>query len=67
MIDRFEQPDCPPETPQQREAEQFSWYQIRKAAERMNQEKLEKAAKKAAETGDRRDLQEYLRLRRILL
>lgn len=38
-----------------------------KAAEKINAEKLAKAAKRAAETGSRRDLQEYLRLRRILL
>ncbi len=34
-MDRFQQPDCEPETPQDREDAQFGWYGIRKAAEKL--------------------------------
>jgi len=70
MIDRFQEPDCLPETPEEREDEKFARYQQRKAAEKLvekrNQERLEAAAKKA-KSGDRKDLQNYLKLRKQLL
>ncbi len=37
-MDRFQEPDSQPETPEEREAGQFSWYQIRKAAEKLQEE-----------------------------
>ena len=70
MIDRFEQPDFEPLSPEEREDEKFARYQQRKAAEKLvekrNQERLEAAAKKA-KSGDRRDLRNYLKLRKQLL
>ena len=35
-MDRFQQPDCPPETPEQREAANIDGWNLRKAAERLN-------------------------------
>jgi hypothetical protein len=70
-MDRFQQPDFEPETPEKREAANIAYWELRKAAERRaaeeNQKKLEQAAEKAKRTGDRKDLREYLKLRRQLL